>query len=175
MKAVGGNLTRNVTISGKLQMFICFNFFISPVSLSKTWSLLHPRTEVPEDRHGMEVALGQWHRAVLRQWAALMVSDCRKDQLQGQQANPTRFSLPLWIKGLGWKEKTPAGGGGCHALLGSCPALGPSVGAPVPSGQEQGLPPSSSLSQSSAVRVARNIPRCSVPPTFCSTGESNLS
>lgn len=156
-------------------MFICFNFFISPVSLSKTWSLLHPRTEVPEDRHGMEVALGQWHRAVLRQWAALMVSDCRKDQLQGWQANPTCFSLPLWIKDLGWKEKTPAGGGGCHALLGSCPALGPSVGAPAPSGQEQGLPPSSSLSQSSAVRVARNMPRCSVPPTFCSTGESNLS
>lgn len=106
-------------------MFICLNFFISPVSLSKTWSLLHPRTEVPEDRHGMEVALGQWHRAVLRQWAAPMVLDCRKDQLQGQQANPTRFSLPLWIKGLGWKEKTPAGGGGVSCFAGLMPSTWP--------------------------------------------------
>lgn len=73
---------------------------------------------MPEDHHGVGVALGQWHRAVLRQWAALMASGCRKDQSQGQQANPTRFSLPLWIKWLGWKEKTPAGGGvSCFAGL----------------------------------------------------------
>lgn len=120
-------------------MFICFNFFISPVSLSKTWSLLHPRTEVPEDRHGMEVALGQWHRAVLRQWAALMVSDCRKDQLQGQQANPTRFSLPLWIKGLGWKEKTPAGGGGGVMLCWAhAQHLAPLLGHQRPAGRSRG-------------------------------------
>lgn len=84
-----------MTGSGKVQVFICFNFFISPASPSKTWSLLHPRTEVPEDRHSMGVALGQWHRAGLRQWAALMASDCRKNRLQGQQAKPMFFSISL--------------------------------------------------------------------------------
>lgn len=132
-------MTRNVTTPGKLQKFICFSSFISPVSLRKTWSLLHPRTEVPEDRYGVGVALGQWHRAVLSQWAALVASLCRKDQLQGQQANPTRFSLPLWIKGLGWKEKTPAGGGGGVMLCWAhAQHLAPLLGHQCPAGRSRG-------------------------------------
>lgn len=83
--------------------------------------------------------------------------------------------ISLYLLGLkGWDGKRRHQlVGGCHALLGSCPALGSSVGTPMPSGQEQRLPPSS-LSHSSAMQVARNMPRCSASPTFCSTGESNL-